>query len=446
MTIRSGALQWLAEETRALLTRLDRVQPFALYETMVLAAAPPLAAQAAIERYLSSGCQELRRHLAEYLAWLQGPQGRSVSVAEAQRRFTFLRMRFNAVLTQFDIFADVMTERSEHDTGVWLAGLDILAADALAVPGNYFAAPPVICYLDRGVGASIRRARTRLPGGGENPVAIIQVPRERMISHGVASSLAHEVGHQGAALLHLVESIRPALRRMQRAGRSQGVVWRLWERWISEILADFWSVARVGITSTLGLMGVVSLPRAFVFRVGLDDPHPIPWIRVKLSCAMGHSLYPHPQWARLASIWELYYPPTGLDSTRRQLLTALEAGMPEFASLLVSHRPESLRGETLGKVIAAPERKPDRLRALFRTWRNDPGRMRQAAPSLVFAVFGQARADAKLSPEEEARLLTGLLTYWALQNTLGVPAIRTDRIRSQNMAVVSDLVGAVPAR
>jgi len=28
------------------------------------------------------------------------------------------------------------------------------------------------------------------------------------------------------------------------------------------ILADFWSVARVGVGSTLGLMGVVSLPRS----------------------------------------------------------------------------------------------------------------------------------------------------------------------------------------
>ena len=37
-----------------------------------------------------------------------------------------------------------------------------------------------------------------------NPVAIIRVPRERMVGHGIASSLVHEVGHQGAALLGLV--------------------------------------------------------------------------------------------------------------------------------------------------------------------------------------------------------------------------------------------------
>jgi len=34
--------------------------------------------------------------------------------------------------------------------------------NALALPG-FYEAPPVICYLDRGAGAAIRRARTRLP-------------------------------------------------------------------------------------------------------------------------------------------------------------------------------------------------------------------------------------------------------------------------------------------
>src|SRR5207253_206678 len=80
-----------------------------------------------------------------------------------------------------------------------------------------------------------------------------------------------------------------------------------------EIVSDFWSVARVGIASTLGLIGVVSLPRPFIFRFNFDDPHPPPWIRVKLSCAIGDGLYPHPQWRRLARLWESYYPVADLD-------------------------------------------------------------------------------------------------------------------------------------
>ena len=114
-----------------------------------------------------------------------------------------------------------------------------------------------------------------------------------MVGSGIASSLFHEVGHQGAALLSL-ESLRPVLRGLRKGSPSDAAAWDLWERWISEIVADFWSVARVGVASTMGLMGVVSLPRAFVFRINPDDPHPAPWIRVKLSAAIGKALYPQP--------------------------------------------------------------------------------------------------------------------------------------------------------
>ncbi len=39
--------------------------------------------------------------------------------------------------------------------------------------------------LDRGAGAAIRRARTRWPGGGDNPVAVIRVPPEFLVPGAV---------------------------------------------------------------------------------------------------------------------------------------------------------------------------------------------------------------------------------------------------------------------
>lgn len=412
----------LGQEARALLTRLARVKPFALHETMVPAAAPAPAAQIAIERYLARGRRTLRDQVHLYLRWLEGPEGRRAPPAEMQRRFTFLRLRFNSALSQFDLFADVITQRSEHETGVWLSGLDVVAADALKLSGGYFEAPPLLCYLDRGHGAAIRRARTRLPGGGENPVAIVRVPRERMVGSGIASSLVHEVGHQGAALLGLVDSIRPLLQGLQKGSGEEQIAWRLWERWISEILADFWSVAKVGVASTLGLIGVVSLPRPFVFRVSLDDPHPTPWIRVKLSCVMGQALYPHTQWERLARLWESFYPTAGLDEERRRLIATLEEGMPGFVGLLVHHRPKALRGRSLMEVMSVAERQPDRLAGYYQAWRASPARMRAVSPSLAFAVIGQARANGEISPEKESRVLADLLTHWALRSALNTSA------------------------
>jgi hypothetical protein len=418
MAIPAYALWMLEQESRALLTRLARVKPFVLQESMLPAAGLLPASQTAIENFLIAGRGHLWALVHEFLAWLRSHQSGTSDAEGAQRRFAMLRLRFNAVLTQFDLFDNVITQRSESETGVWLSGLDVVSADALQLGERYYDAPPVICYLERGVGASIRRARTRMPGGGDSPAAIIKVPRERMVGSGVASSLIHEVGHQGAALLDLVESLRPVLRGLQRGSQREYLAWQFWERWISEIVADFWSVARVGVTSTLGLIGVVSLPHAFVFRINADDPHPSPWIRVKLSAAIGQALYPDPQWERLTQLWEAYYPLTGLHTDTQQTFAMLERTMPGLVAVLVNHRPRALRGTSLTEALEVGARPPAVLRAALARWRTAPQDMYQARPTMAFAVIGQGRADGKISPEEESAILGKLLTHWALQSTL----------------------------
>jgi hypothetical protein len=421
MSLTSLASRVLGHEARSLLTRLARVRSFALTETSVPAAALSPAAQISIERALVKGRREVRADVLEYLRWLEEPAGQGAAPHEIQRRYTFLRLRFNAVLTHLDIYAQVLTQRSEHETGVWLAGLDAVAADALALPGGYYDAPPIICYLDRGFGAAIRRARTRLPGGGVNPVGIVRVPRERMVGTGIGASLIHEVGHQGAALLDLNRSLREEIHRTLHPA-AERPAWTLWERWISEIVADFWAMANLGIGASLGLLSVVSLPSVFVFRSNDGDPHPTPWIRVKLSCAMGRALFPHPQWDQVVELWEALYPPDDLDGEQRRTLAMLEATIPRFVEALVAHRPASLKGRSLREVMPIAERQPAALSALFRAWRRSPARMFHERPTLVFAVLGQARADGQLSPEDESRAMSALLTHWALHTALQVSA------------------------
>jgi len=415
----SGATRLLAQEARALLMRLGRLKPFSLQMPMVLAATVPPAAQAAIEGHMIRTRGRLRAMVLDYIRRLRGPGGRPMRPDAAQRRFALLRLLFNAVISQFEIFAEVLTQRCQHETGVWIAGLDDLAADALVLPGGFYDPPPVICYLDRSLGAAIRRARTRLPGGSQSPVAIISVPRERMVGSGIASSLVHEVGHQGAALLGLVNSLRPEILDVgRRRCCHQRLAWHLWDRWIGEIVADFWSVAKLGIGATRGVMNMVSLPRAFMFRLDGQDPHPTPWIRVKLGCAMGRVLYPHPQWDRLAELWESLYPLAGLDTSRRRSIDALELTLPAFVDLLINHRPPALGGRSLKQVMARDECQPDRLAAAYRPWRESPAPMRSTPPTLSFAIIGQARADGRMSPEEESDMVGDMLTYWAMRSAL----------------------------
>ena len=129
---RLGGAGFLEQEARALLTRLDRLQPYSTRMPMVASAAISPQAMTAIEDHMAQARRKLRSMVGDYLIWLRGHDGRRASPAEAQRRFTFLRLRFISLISQFDIFADVVSQRSEHETGVWVAGLDDLAHDHVA--------------------------------------------------------------------------------------------------------------------------------------------------------------------------------------------------------------------------------------------------------------------------------------------------------------------------
>jgi hypothetical protein len=419
---RQAGSQWatslIDQEAQALLTRLDQQRPFVLTETVVLAAALPYSAHRRIERFLFESRTTLRSEVTRFLDWLRGP-GLRCPPEEQQRRFVAIRLHFNDLLSQVDLFMEVLTQRSESGTGAWLSGLDCLAADALDLPGLRFEQPPVVCYLARGPGAAIRRARTRLPGGRPNPVAIVRVPRERMVGHGIASSLVHEVGHQGAALLGLVESLRQEIGRQSRrdSGRSP---WASWEKTVSECVADFWSVGKLGIASTLGLLAVVSLPRFFVFRPPGDDPHPMPYLRVLLSATIGDTLYPHQQWRALAAAWRACYPTGDLPVDRRREIEELEESLPAMADLLASHRSPALDGHQLGDLMPLGERRPEQLLALHRSWQDDLGVLARQAPTLVFAVLGQARVTGRVDPAAESEALSDVLTAWAVRSSLDV--------------------------
>ena len=416
-----AALRLLHQETLGILARLDAQLPYALQMTMVPAANVSDAAMAAIEQHMQAARRQLRVQIAQFLQRLHHTPVTPAGVAEAQRRYALVKLYFQAALTHFEIFAEVLTQRSQHPTGVWLSGLDVAAQDGLKQPGANVKIPPVICYVERGHGGAIRRARTRLPGGGWNPVSVIRMPRERMVGTGIAASLFHEVGHQGAALLGLVDCFKRTLQQRFAGSGPPGELpapWNAWQRWISEIVADLWAVSRVGVAASTGLMSVVSLPRAFVLRINLDDPHPAPWIRVKLSIAMGQALYPHPQWAQLSQMWEYMYPPRQMNPSQRATFARMDASIPQFVAFLLGLRPPALNGHTLGESLRLPGRTHKALLATWQRVRNKPQQFLAETPALAFAVLGQARHSGLLPAHIELQVIAELLQRWALAGYL----------------------------
>ena len=70
----SRATRLLEHEARALLTRLDQDRPFALHETMVLAAALPYSAHCGASSASSStGRRRCGTRCGDFLDWLRGP-------------------------------------------------------------------------------------------------------------------------------------------------------------------------------------------------------------------------------------------------------------------------------------------------------------------------------------------------------------------------------------
>lgn len=410
----SAALNaYLDQEASALLSRLESVLPFSKTMPMVAASSPGHAILHAIEVHLRQQRDLQRQRITGFRQWLRSGAGKAAKPTVAQRQFTVVKLRFNAVLDQLDIFADVLTQRGEYEHGVWMSALDYAAQDALRKPGGYYELLPMICYLERGHGAAIRRARTRLPGGVTNPVSIVRVPRERMVGGGIASSLFHEVGHQGAAQLDLVNNFGEVLQAQRQAGQA----WDFWIRWRSEILADFWALAQLGVTATTGLMLVVMLPRAFVFRINMDAPHPFPWMRVQISCHLGERLFPDPQWQGIRERWEAMYPLSSVNPAERQIVEGLMESLPDFAQTLLAFRPQAMGDKPLVDLFPLAARQPARLRRRFRQWQQHPPAMYSRPPGEVFAVFGQAREDGALGAANEAELLKRLFNHWALENS-----------------------------
>ncbi|MEM9922061.1 MAG: hypothetical protein AAF990_28410, partial [Bacteroidota bacterium] len=121
---------------------------------------------------------------------------------------------------------------------------------------------------------------------------------------------------------------------------------------------------------------------------------------------------------RLKVLWNRLYPLRLAQPNTIETYKGLVDLLPAFTHLLLEHRPKLLRGKSLKEVFPIASRQPARLRHLYHKWKGSAEQMRRHAPSLVFAVIGQARADGALTPLEEAKVLERMLRYWAVRRTI----------------------------
>lgn len=291
-----------------------------------------------------------------------GHAGADDELEALQRRLVRFRQLYLRTETVVDFYADCVNTRTNSRIAAQLQAIDILArramSDLLSQVGQ--PTPPVLTYLDRGLGASILKAGLRLwDGSTDNPAAVIKVVRHALFR---PTSLVHEVGHQVAHITGWSEDLgRLLYLRLAPVSPTQGALWR---GWASELAADTYAFAHCGYAAVAGLADVLAADESMVFHYRLSDPHPVAFLRVLLGVEMCTTCYGAGPWDALATTWRRSYP---LDSAPEELKGALARALPllpEIAALLLHGRIAAFSDRALTDFIDPARVSPQALRAL----------------------------------------------------------------------------------
>src|SRR5215212_8724672 len=192
-----------------------------------------------------------------------------------QRKQQGARDHYFSTERVFDYYVDLLHTRSERGLGPILRGCDKICYTSLQLGLQTLGLeiPNLVCYQDRGEGASIMKAGIYLWDGQTNPAAIIKVVRSA-IPLPRLTSILHECGHQAAHMTNWNRELADLLYTTISAEGGSAHLASMWSSWASEIAADFWALHQSNFASVLGLSEVVTGSSDRVFRVIVGDPHP----------------------------------------------------------------------------------------------------------------------------------------------------------------------------
>jgi hypothetical protein len=220
--------------------------------------------------------------------------------------------------------------------------------------------PPVLTYIDKGLGASILRAGVRLWDGGTfSPAAAIKITRHNLYR---PTSLIHETGHQVAHLTGWTEEYAQGLRHELGPHAPRAVV-ELWEETASEIVADIHAFVHCGYGAVAALHDVVAAEETAVLRYVPGDPHPIPYVRVLLNVELCRRTYGAGPWDDLAAAWRNVHPLTRAATGVRTFLERSIDLLPRLADFSLRRRLRALGGRSISELVDPSRVKPEELKA-----------------------------------------------------------------------------------
>jgi hypothetical protein len=330
------------------------------------------AAQAwqALEGYLGVA---VRRHLTELVRGValeidaaQADLLAAATLADVQRvreRLHRFRRRYLQAETVLEFYGHAVRSRTTTRLAELLRACDVLAAKSMEKPLRPLGiqAPPVLVYIDRGLGASILRAGLRLwDGGSPSPAAAVKLTRFNLFR---PTSMLHEAGHQVAHLTGWNAEFAQALRN----GISDQAAAAAWAGWATELGPDLLAFAHAGYGAVAALHDVVSAESPRVFSYPVADPHPIPWLRVLAGVEMCVRSYGTGPWDTLRRAWLTTHPPSHAPAELRELLDRCQAQLPRVIELGLHTPMRAFGGRALADVVDPALVSPAGLAALERS-------------------------------------------------------------------------------
>jgi hypothetical protein len=328
--------------------------------------ASPVAWQG-LERYLDravrSSLEGSTNHLIREVAGLrsqldQAKAGRELVLVA--RRLQSVRRLYSQVETVVSFFADAVNTRTSEVLGTHLRALDRVATASMAavlIPLGR-PTPPVLTYVDKGLGAAILRAGVRLWDGQVSPAAAIKVTRHNLFR---PTALIHETGHQVAHLLGWNTEVASALGTTLRDDPELAVVWA---SWTSEITADAYAFVHCGYAAVAALHDVVANEIEMVLHLTEGDPHPVAYIRVLLGVEMCRRTYGAGPWDELASAWIETHPLTQARPSVAELLRRSRARLADVVEVLLARPLEAFGARSLVGVVDPIRVSPSALEQL----------------------------------------------------------------------------------
>lgn len=315
----------------------------------------------ALRSHLQGAAEQLARR-AEVLAAELRAATTAADLEQVRVHVVQFRRRYLQVETALTFFGEAINTRTTPRLGALLRSCDSLALSSMegVLRPLKREMPPVLTYVDKGLGASILRAGLRLWDGGTlSPAAAIKITRQNLLR---PTALIHESGHQVAHILGWNEELAAALR--QGLGDAPDVA-EAWSATASEIAADCFAFVHTGYGSVAALHDVVS-GGATVFRRVPGDPHPVAYIRVLLGVQMCVRFYGAGPWDDLARAWVASYPLRAAEPATRSLLERSVPLLPRIVEICLRTPMRAFGGRALTAWIDPQRVRPDSLAQLAR--------------------------------------------------------------------------------